>query len=461
MLKRRPNKNIDLFIAGIAEFFFHLQMLAIPYMPIALLLYVLKLAGFKKYVNAKYIVLLSILPTITVLLNFTNDVHNLFRIYFEILEIAPVRVFINQRGPWFWVHTVYSYIGIILACAAAIYKIKHTVKAARFRFYMVLVGGSLSIFSNIFVVFFAPTSPIDSTLWGATFGLFFLYFVMDTSPSSTFILARNQVFESIDEYIFVLDAKNIITDINTPSRKWLKKHGINSDPATLDALLDQLKKQGAKIETDENGELKELFFPDDEDLLFSSFSIKKSVMYDKNKIAVGTILTFSDMTAAREAIRDLRQISIIDPLTGTYNRRAYEKALADYDSAMSFPLCVIIGDVNGLKKVNDILGHAMGDKVLKRMAQILVRSTSGAGAVARIGGDEFAVIVPECDEIAAELCIKTIRETVAAENDMLNGASIALGYAIKFEENQDIAQIIDEADKKMYRDKNNDRRTAR
>jgi len=443
---------------SVAEFIYSLQMLVIPYIPVALLMFTLKLTGFEKYTQAKYVILLSILPTATVILNLTNDFHYLFRIDFAIIELTPVRVFINERGPWFWVHTAYSYAAIVLACFATIYKLKRTVKAARFRFYMVLVGCSLSIFSNIFVLLFAPASPIDSTLWGVTFGLFFLYFVMDTSPSSHYILARNQVFESIDEYIFVLDINNNITDINTPARKWLEEHNINADPTTKDTLFNQLEKQGAKIEKDENDELKELFFLDDKNLLFSSFFIKKSVMCDKNNAAVGTILTFSDMTAAREAIRNLRQISIIDPLTGTYNRRAYEKTLADYDNAAFLPLCVIIGDVNGLKKVNDTLGHAIGDLVLKQMAQILVRCTSGNGAVARIGGDEFAIIIPEYDKAAAKLLIAQIKETVAVESSQMHGAGIALGYAIKTEKDQELSKIIDNADKKMYKDKDNDRR---
>ena len=440
-----------------AEFFFVLQMLVIPYLPVALLMYVLKIAGFHQFASSKYVLLACILPTITVIMNFTNDFHQLFRIYFAIVEVTPVRVFINERGPWFWIHIAYSYAAILLANFVVIYRIKNSMKAERFRYYMILLGSSFSIFSNIIVIFFAPASPIDSTLWGATLGLFFFYFAMDTSLTSNYLFARNQVFESIGEYIFVLDTDESITDINSSARNWLVKHGIFS-PITLDMLFSQLRDKGATIELGENEEQGELFFSDEENLLFSSFVIKRNHMYDAKQSYVGTILTLSDMTAIRNTMRNLQEISIIDELTGTYNRRAYEKMLDDYDKADHLPLCVVIGDVNGLKKVNDTLGHASGDHSLRYIAQLLVKCATGHGAVARIGGDEFAIVAPGCNHSAAESLIQTIKEAVTAEVDAIHGAGIALGYAIKTEPHQELSKIIHEADKKMYQDKGNDRR---
>lgn len=444
--------------AHIVEFFFIIQMLAIPYMPVALLMYVLKFSGYDKAVSSKNVIFMCILPTITVIMNFTNDFHHLFRINFAVLETAPVRIFINERGPWFWVHTAYSYIAIAAVILVVIYKMVSIARASRFRYYMILLGSSLSVFSNLFVVFVAPNSPIDSTLWGATFGLFFLYFAMDTSPTSNYILARNQVFDAIGEYIFVLNTKNAITDINRPARNWLSKLGINSDPSTLDMLLELLQEKGATIENDEVAGSGELFFLDEENSLFSSYAIKNNPFYDKKQAVVGNIVTFSDMTAIRETFRSLQAISTIDELTGTYNRRGYAKMLADYKKAGLLPLCIIMGDVNGLKQVNDTLGHSLGDYVLRCAAQILVECAGEQGVVARIGGDEFVVVVPSLDEPAAEELICNIKKAFVSRSDEMHGAGIALGYAIRTEESQELSNIIDEADKRMYQDKRNDRR---
>jgi len=402
--------------------------------------------------------MMSLVPVITVILNLTNDYHLLFRLRFDVLETSPVRVFINERGPWFWVHAGYSYICIALAVGIVIYKLRGTARAQRLRYYMILLGSSLTVVSNLFVLFIAPNSPIDSTLWGATFGLFFMYFAMDTSPTSNYILARNQVFDAIGEQIFVLDARGNITDINRPAREWMLKYGLMSDPPNFNALISHLKGHGATYEHDKTTGQQELHFLDEENSLFSSYAIKFSDILDKKDVVVGFIVTFSDMTVIRETLRELQSVSAIDELTGTYNRRGYEKMLANYEEGKVLPLCIIMGDVNGLKKVNDTLGHNMGDQVLRHAAKILVESTGDLGIVARIGGDEFAVIVPGFTEIAAEQLLGNIKRSFDVKTSEMFGTDIALGYAIKTELSQDITNVIDEADKRMYQNKRNDRR---
>jgi len=433
-------------------------MLVIPYMPVALLMYVVKFSGFDKKAQLKYVLLACILPTVTVIMNFTNDFHHLFRVNFEVIEATPVRIFINERGPWFWVHTAYSYVAISIALLTIIYKIRSLVRASRLPYYMIFLGSSLSVFTNLFVVFVTPGAHIDSTLWGTTFGVLFIYFAMDTSPTSNYMLARNEVFEAIGEYIFVLNMSGIVTDINRPARGWLLRHGIEADPVTLRMLFEQLQEKGAIIENDENTGRWELFFPAEGNSLFSSFNIKRNYIYDNKNVAVGTIVTFSDMTNIRETLRNLQAISTVDELTGAYNRRAYEKMLRDYEENNLLPLCIVMGDVNGLKIVNDTLGHAAGDGVLRCVARLLAECTGDRGSVARIGGDEFAIIIPGYDESAAAVLINDIKTALAAKADEMLGAGIALGYAVKTDPYQELAAIINEADKKMYQDKGNDRR---
>jgi diguanylate cyclase (GGDEF)-like protein len=350
---------------------------------------------------------------------------------------------------------------MVLATALVINKIRNVARASRLRYYMILLGCFFSTLSNVLVLFAVPSYTIDSTLWGVTFALFFFYFAMDTSPTSTYILARNQVFEAIGEYIFVLDTDWIITDINSPAREWLKKQGFESDPATIDILFDTLEDKGATIEMDENLERQELFFLDDENSLFSSFAIKRNYIYDSNKSVVGIIVTLSDMTAIRKTLRGLQAISTIDELTGTYNRRGYERLLSNHDKVDTLPLGIIMGDVNGLKRVNDTMGHAAGDDLLRQAAMILVECIGDYGSVARIGGDEFAIITPNIDEAQLNHLISRIKSTFKDKKEELLGGGIAIGYAIKSKAGQDISSVIERADKNMYEDKRNDRRQSR
>jgi len=441
-----------------AEFLFNMQMLFIPYISVALLMCILKAAYPDRNIPIKYLALLFALPSITVVINFTNDFHHLFRTEFAILETIPAPVLINERGPWFWIHTFYSYVVIASASLIALYKIRITEKPYRLQYYMILLGIMLSIFTNMIMLFFARIGPIDNTLWGLSFGLFFFYFSLDTSPTSNYILARNEVFESIGEYIFVLNMTGSITDINRPARNWLLKHSIDSNPATFDKLLEQFQNSGAIIENDESTGWRELFFPARNGLLFNSFAIKEQSIYNKKNTAVGTIVTFSDMSAIRETLRSLQDISTKDTLTGIHNRRAYEKELEDCEKNNILPLCIVAGDVNGLKMINDTFGHLCGDQTLRIAASLISECVREKGTVARIGGDEFAIIAPGYNEKAAEALTEDIKEAFANKSEALHGAGIALGYAIKVDLKQKLTEIMNEADKKMYQDKRNDRR---
>ena len=443
---------------AMSEMLFTMQMAAIPFTTVALLFYVLRFYNVEWIFQPKYIVLICIIPVMTVVINFTNEYHHLFRAHFEVLQAEPSHIIINRRGPWFWVHTLYSYALVVASCVISYIKLKSMPKPYRLPFYMVCLGCLSSSLFSIISVFFYADGPIDNTLFGLTFGLFFLYFAMDSSVASNYIIARNEVFEALNEYIFVLNMKGDITDINMPARTWLNGFNINSERKSFSQLLDNLSENGAIIEENNDAGIAEVFFPEKENSLFSSYSLKKQFIYDKADEKIGIIMTFSDITHMREVLMGLQDASSIDPLTGIYNRRVYEKALIDYDSQNFLPLSVVIGDVNGLKAVNDTLGHSKGDYLLRSISELLTRCAKDLGLVCRIGGDEFAIIIYGKSEDKIIELIESIRASFVGREEEMLGASIALGYAIKTNISQNLKNIIDTADKNMYSDKRNDRR---
>ena len=437
---------------------FQMQMAVIPFSAVALLLYVLKFYSVEWFFRPRYILLVCLIPFVTVIMNFTNDYHHLFRTHIEVLQADPSHILVNYRGPWFWVHTFYSYVIIIAVNIISYVKLGSLPKPYRLPFYMICLGCVSSTLFSLITIFLYSDGPIDNTLSGLTFGLFFLYFAMDSSIASDYIIARNEVFEALNEYIFVLNMRGNITDVNKPARAWLSGFGINPDRKTFDELLDGLSENGAIIEENNDAGIAEVFFPEKENSLFSSYSLKKQFIYNKTDEKIGIIMTFSDITHMREVLMGLQDASSIDPLTGIYNRRVYEKALIDYDSQNFLPLSVVIGDVNGLKAVNDTLGHSKGDSLLRSISELLTRCAKDLGLVCRIGGDEFAIIIyGQKEEKIIEL-IENIRISFAGREEELMGASIALGYAIKTNISQNLKNIIDIADKNMYSDKRNDRR---
>jgi diguanylate cyclase (GGDEF)-like protein len=167
----------------------------------------------------------------------------------------------------------------------------------------------------------------------------------------------------------------------------------------------------------------------------------------------GVVLVFRDITEAAEAKRQIRHLHLHDKLTGLLNRKHFEDMLRRLNKRRNLPFSLIIGDVNGLRLVNDAFGHQEGDKLLVAMANVLKESCRKDDLVARWGGDEFAVLLPRaCNRVAKEVC-ERIRQACKDAGSGLVQLSIALGYATKNKIEQSVEQLLKEAEETMYTNK--------
>ncbi|MDD3776906.1 MAG: diguanylate cyclase [Actinomycetota bacterium] len=174
--------------------------------------------------------------------------------------------------------------------------------------------------------------------------------------------------------------------------------------------------------------------------------------YKERKI-VGAVITFWDITESKKIQEHIKYISQHDSLTGLYNRAFFEQQLKENDHEGNLPLTIIFGDINGLKLTNDIFGHEAGDKLLKKSTEILKNACRDQDIVARMGGDEFAILLTNTDGKEAEKIISRIKNEFNKERTYAVRGSISIGYETKTGAHQDIDSIVKDAEVKMYNQK--------
>ncbi|WP_349947664.1 diguanylate cyclase [Lacrimispora sp. BS-2] len=168
---------------------------------------------------------------------------------------------------------------------------------------------------------------------------------------------------------------------------------------------------------------------------------------------VGYVITFADITERKKGEEKIRFLSYHDPLTGLVNRRCFEKEMKQADTQQNHPVSLIFLDLNGLKLINDTFGHTDGDEFIVKVAQVLKNNCRERDVAARIGGDEFTVLLPRTSREEAETIAARIKDQVAGEKVNMVSCSVAVGIAAKVRHWQKIEQILEAAENEMYKEK--------
>jgi diguanylate cyclase (GGDEF)-like protein/PAS domain S-box-containing protein len=176
--------------------------------------------------------------------------------------------------------------------------------------------------------------------------------------------------------------------------------------------------------------------------------IETPIFNDKG-VVIGIIGIAHDITVRKEVEVTLRHESTHDILTGLYNRAFFDEELERLAHGRMFPMSIVMADINGLKTVNDTLGHEAGDNLIRLAARLILRAFRAEDIVARIGGDEFSVLLPATDINVAEKAVKRIMSSP----EIING-QVCIAFGIASAENKDqLAEALKLSDERMYQDK--------
>lgn len=183
------------------------------------------------------------------------------------------------------------------------------------------------------------------------------------------------------------------------------------------------------------------------------FEIKKSAVRDENGNIIGIVGIVDNVTERVRLEKKVEELSVIDGLTGVYNRNYLKYRVEEKKKKLIFPFTVIMSDCNYLKKVNDQFGHEYGDILLKIVADTLKEEMPEDSPVIRMGGDEFMILGNGITEEKASELMANIQESLKRKSKEKIPLRLAMGsYTVQSKEFS-FEEVCHEADLRMYADK--------
>lgn len=192
----------------------------------------------------------------------------------------------------------------------------------------------------------------------------------------------------------------------------------------------------------------------------SSFDVEYfSYPQIKNGEIIGAVITFMDISERKQKEAEIQYLNCYDTLTGFHNRRCFEENRDKIDIPDNLPLSVIFADINGLKMTNDIFGHAAGDELIKKSSEILQQVCRQNDVVARVGGDEFIILLPNTTGENAKKILGRIKSGFMDAHVEAIKCSISLGLDTKQSPVQSLDEVMANAENAMYKDKTMNRKS--
>lgn len=177
----------------------------------------------------------------------------------------------------------------------------------------------------------------------------------------------------------------------------------------------------------------------------------RKIDFEENEI--GYVVFIIDISYIYKKEKELDYLAHHDILTDLKNRYYFEKYLEKEIKAKDYPIILIMGDIDGLKIINDSIGHTEGDRYIKEISNKITKAFHCAEVISRIGGDEFVIIYKNYDEEYIKKIIKVATDEISNIQYKIVKPTVSFGYSIIYNNNKNIYSAYEEAENKMYKTK--------
>jgi diguanylate cyclase (GGDEF)-like protein/PAS domain S-box-containing protein len=415
-------------------FWFDLMYIGVSALPTLFLLFVLAFTHNDIWLTKRNLILLSIQPIASILLQWSNKYHHLFYLSVKAIQENDFMTVEFIRGPWYFANIVYSYAILGIAILVLSQGALRSGPLYLNQYRLILIGSLLPWAASIYSEFkFIEWRGLD--LAPLTFGLtgiIFAFSILRTRFMNLIPVARSHLIENMQDGVLVLDAQNRIVDINPAMENFLGK-GPSSyigkfASEIFNAWVDETNPLWDEMET--RAELK---FPNDPSRYLD---LRVAPLYDRNELLNGRLMVFRDITERKQVEKRLRYVNdrlqgqlieigllqsklreqaIRDPLTNLFNRRYLEETLERELARAAredYPVCIIMIDLDHFKRVNDTYGHEAGDYVLKALADTLSTQSRRGDFACRYGGEEFVIVMPNINMSTAYERAEKLRQSL-------------------------------------------------
>ena len=379
-----------------------IEYIGIVSFPTLYLLFTSSFTTNDAWMTKKNLVLLFLLPAVFLIIKFFDNSLHLIYSTAKIEETTLIPLLHFEKGPLYYVVVAYNLTMVTLSTFLLVRKRRHAsllyikqtniILAVSYILYLFFLI-YLSDFSLIPELKSLDLNPFTYTLWGLAISYaIFRYKLFDLVP-----IARETLIETLVDGVIVLDDQYRIVDVNP------KTHSIFEwKDSPIGESVSKLNLQKIDISMFESLEDNHCFDSQvEKNGKKTEFEVDVSILRDNHQNKIGYLLVMHDITERKVIEKELKELSLNDELTGLSNRRGFfilSEQLFNFCIRIKKNAVLFFIDMDGLKRINDTLGHAAGDQALIDMGKVLKRSFRSSDIIARIGGDEFTILAIETTE---------------------------------------------------------------